>query len=379
MVSGFYTCHNTGRASTNDQNVIALHLSGFDRLKLLNKREFEIIEFLKKNKEVSSREIYEGSSTSISYATIKRLLSKLMDENLLTKKGQGKSTKYLISPTYEILYPIDIVKYFEKEIDERDIMESFNLQLIPDTLKNCSVFSSSELEQLNLLQQKFRKNVVQLSETEYKKELERLAIDLCWKSSQIEGNTYSLLETERLLKEKETASGKTKEEAIMLLNHKEALDFIIGTPDYLIPLSVAKIENIHSLLTKDLGVDKNIRQRRVGISGTNYRPLDNEFQTSEALENMCELVNFKENVFGKALLILVLISYIQPFFDGNKRTARIVSNAVLMKHNYCPVSFRTVDSVTYKKAMLLFYEQNNISSFREIFIDQFKFAVNTYF
>lgn len=346
---------------------------------MIDKRELEIIEFIKKNQEVSSSDIFESLSTSISYATVKRILSKLIDENLLTKKGQGKSTKYLISPTYELLRPVDIDKYYEKEIDERDIKTTFNLLLIPETLKKCSVFTSNDLDQLDLLQNEFKKNISQLSETEYKKELERLAIDLSWKSSQIEGNTYSLLETERLLKEKETASGKTKEEAIMLLNHKEAIDFIIENPDYLIPLSVPKIEDIHSLLTKELGVDKNIRKRRVGISGTNYRPLDNEFQISEALSNMCELVNSKVNVFEKALLLLVLISYIQPFADGNKRTARIVSNAILMNHKYCPISFRTVDSVEYKKAMLLFYEQNNISGFKEIFIDQFKFAVNTYF
>ena len=346
---------------------------------MIDKRELEIIEFIKKNQEVSSSEIFDSLSTSISYATVKRLLSKLIDENLLTKKGQGKSTKYLISPTYEILYPVDIEKYYEMEIDERAIKESFNLQLISETLKKCSIFTLNELEQLSLLQKKFEKNISQLSEIEYKKELERLAIDLSWKSSQIEGNTYSLLETERLLKEKETASGKTKEEAVMLLNHKETIDFIVENPDYLIPLSVPKIEDIHSLLTKELGVDKSIRKRRVGISGTNYRPLDNEFQISEALSNMCELVNSKENIFEKALLLLVLISYIQPFVDGNKRTARIVSNAILMNHKYCPISFRTVDSVEYKKAMLLFYEQNNISSFKEIFIDQFKFAVNTYF
>lgn len=346
---------------------------------MIDKRELEIIELIKKNQEVSSSEIFDSLSTSISYATVKRLLSKLIDENLLTKKGRGKSTKYLISPTYEILYPVDIDKYFEKEIDERVIKESFNLQLISETLKVCSVFTSNELEQLSLLQKKFEKNISQLSEIEYKKELERLAIDLSWKSSQIEGNTYSLLETERLFKEKETASGKTKEEAVMLLNHKEAIDFIVENPDYLIPLSVSKIEDIHSLLIKELGVDKNIRKGRIGISGTNYRPLDNEFQISEALSNMCELVNSKENIFEKALLLLVLISYIQPFADGNKRTARIVSNAILMNYKYCPISFRTVDSVEYKKAMLLFYEQNNISSFKEIFIDQFKFAVNTYF
>lgn len=346
---------------------------------MIDKLELEIIEIIKKNQDFSSRDIFESISTPASYATVKRILSRLIDEKFLMKKGQGKATKYLISPTYEILYPVDIEKYYEKEIDERQIKESFNLNLIPEILNRCSLFTDSELQQLNLLQKKFETNISQLSEIEYKKEFERLAIDLSWKSSQIEGNTYSLLETEKLLKEKETAAGKTKEEAIMLLNHKDAIDFIIENPDYLIPLSVSKIEDIHSILTKELGVDKGLRRRRVGISGTNYRPLDNEFQILEALSNMCNLVNSKENVFEKALLLLALISYIQPFVDGNKRTARIVSNAILMNHRYCPISFRTVDSVEYKKAMLLFYEQNNISSFKEIFIDQFEFAVNTYF
>jgi len=94
---------------------------------------------------------------------------------------------------------------------------------------------------------------------------------------------------------------------------------------------------------------------------------------------MCKLVNDKKNVFEKVLLLLVLISYIQPFSDGNKRTVRIVSNAILIHNNYCPISFRTVDSIEYKKAMLLFYEQNNVSAIKEIFIEQFEFAVNTYF
>lgn len=346
---------------------------------MTDKREIEIIDFLKKNPEISSKELFEGVSASVSYATVKRILSKLADENLVTKKGQGKSTKYLISPCYEVLFPMEPQQYFEKEIDERKIREAFNFQLITETLNECRLFTLDEISQLELLQKKFKNNIEQLSEIEYKKELERLAIDLSWKSSQIEGNTYSLLETEKLLKDKETASGKTKEEAVMLLNHKEAIDFIIENPDYLIPLSVSKIENIHSILIKELGVEKNIRKRRVGISGTNYRPLDNEFQILEALTAMCELVNAKKNIFEKALLLLVLISYIQPFVDGNKRTARIVSNAVLLNHNYCPISFRTVDSIEYKKAMLLFYEQNNISSFKEIFKAQFKFAVNTYF
>ena len=87
----------------------------------------------------------------------------------------------------------------------------------------------------------------------------------------------------------------------------------------------------------------------------------------------------KSNVFEKALLTLVLLSYIQAFTDGNKRTARITSNAVLIANGYCPLSFRSVDSIDYKKAMLIFYEQNNIYAFKQIFIQQYRFAVKEYF
>jgi Fic family protein len=341
-------------------------------------RQIEILNFIQNHANCSSSEIHKEFETSISYATVKRILSQLLTEKYIISEGKGKGTRYFISPSYELLYSIDLDSYYKKEIDERHIKEDFNLDIF-ELLDKSELLNENELSKLTDLQKKYTENISQLSDFEYKKELERLAIDLSWKSSQIEGNTYSLLETERLLKDKETAAGKTKEEAIMLLNHKDALDFIVENPDYLIPLKMSKVVDIHSLLIKELAVDKNLRKRRVGISGTNYRPLDNEFQIREALESTCKLVNRKENVFEKALLILVLISYIQPFMDGNKRTARIVSNAILMNYKHCPISFRTVDSVDYKKAMLLFYEKNNISRFKEIFINQFEFAVKTYF
>lgn len=346
---------------------------------MIETRKQQIIDFIEKASECTSKEIFESHIISASYATIKRLLVELISENYISTKGQGKGTKYIISTVYQVLQPIDMEQYYKQEIDERKIKVEFDFEIIREVLaKNC-IYNQKELSKLNELQKSFLNNISQLSETEYKKEFERLAIDLSWKSSQIEGNTYSLLETEKLLKDKETAAGKTKEEAIMLLNHKDALDFIIDNPDYLYPLSISKIEDIHSILVKELAVERNLRKRRIGISGTNYRPLDNEFQISEALQNTCLLINNKENIFEKALLALVLISYIQPFMDGNKRTARIVSNAILMNEKHCPLSFRTVDSIEYKKAMLLFYEQNNISNFKEIFINQFEFAVNTYF
>lgn len=338
-----------------------------------------IIDLLKSKPSLSSKEIHNQLPASLSYATLKRMLQKLIAEDLIIVSGQGKATKYQLNAAYDLLYPINPDTYFEKEIDERKVRDGFNHLLLSSTLPSVKLFTEEELKQLITLQKKYTDNSSKLSQAEYNKELERLAIDLSWKSSQIEGNTYSLLETEHLLKEKQTAAGKTKDEAIMLLNHKAALDFIIGNPNYIHPLSISVIEDIHSILIKDLEVDRNIRKRRVGISGTNYKPLDNEFQIKEALQDMCTLVNEQENIFTKALLLLLLISYIQPFTDGNKRTARIISNAVLIHNKYCPISFRTADSIEYKKAMLIFYEQNNITAFKKIFINQFEFAVNTYF
>ncbi len=336
-------------------------------------------DYVKAHPQSSSTEIFEGIGQIAAYATVRRDLAKLVNDGVLLLVGKGKSSRYMLSPAYELFQPIDLNAYFGKEIDERQIHESYNFDLIEKTLTGVPLFTRSEITYLDARQKVFAENLSKLSAAQYRKEMERLGVDLSWKSSQIEGNTYSLLETERLLLEKETAAGKSKDEAVMLLNHKDALDFILDNPDYLSELTVAKIETIHSILVKELAVDRNIRTRRVGITGTNYRPLDNEFQIREALEQTCRLINDKTCVFEKALLILLLISYIQPFNDGNKRTARIVGNAMLIANGYCPLSFRTVDSIDYKKAMLLFYERNNISAFKQIFIEQFAFAVDTYF
>lgn len=341
--------------------------------------EIEILQYLHYHPLSSRAEIESGVTNPPSPATVKRLLTDAVRKGRIEVSGRGPATRYRLTPQAHVTMPLDLSTYFEQDIDQRQVQESFNFELIRDILPHVALFTAEELETLHQGQQQFRAHLAEMSDAAYRKEMERLGIDLSWKSSQIEGNTYSLLETERLLREKQTAQGKTKEEAIMLLNHKDALDFILDVPDYLKEISVARIEEIHALLTKELGLERGIRYRRVGITGTNYRPLDSEFQIREALEDTCTLINAKEDVFEKALLALVLLSYIQAFTDGNKRTARIVSNGILIAYGYCPISFRTVDSIDYKKAMLMFYEQNNIAAFKQIFIEQFLFAVKTYF
>jgi Fic family protein len=126
-------------------------------------------------------------------------------------------------------------------------------------------------------------------------------------------------------------------------------------------------------------VTKNLRKTLVGITGTNYKPLDNEFQIKEALEKTCEIVNEKQGAFEKVVTLILLIAYIQPFVDGNKRTSRLSGNAILRSFDSCPLSYRSMDEIEYKKSILLFYEQNNLLYFKELFLKQFKFAVENYF
>lgn len=339
----------------------------------------QILAILSRQSNLTTTEIHSQVNARKSSRTVKRVLDELVAKKLVDRVGAYRGTKYSLGKSYSILHSIDVDDYFEQDIDERQIRDTFNHELLRKGLYEIDIFTQAENDHLRQLQHQYQNNIAALSTAEYQKEIERLAIDLSWKSSQIEGNTYTLLETERLLKEKQTAAGKTKDDAVMLLNHKEAIDFVVDSPAYLQQLSVRKIEDIHSILTKELGINRNLRMRRVGITGTNYRPLDNQYQIREAFEDMCKLINFKANVFEKALIALVLISYIQGFIDGNKRTARITGNAILIANKHCPISFRTVSSIDYKKAMLVFYEQNNITAFKRIFIDQFEFAVKTYF
>ena len=338
-----------------------------------------ILQYLHYHPLSSRGDITAGTAFKGSDATLKRVIAAGIKAGDIVAEGKARATRYRLSPQAQLLMPLNLDTYFAFEVDERQVHSSYNFELINGLLAETRLFSDKELAHLDALQDEFRQHVNELTDNEYRKEMERLGIDLSWKSSQIEGNTYTLLETERLLRESKTAEGKSKEEAVMLLNHKDALSFVLDNPDYLQELTVSHIEDIHQLLTKDLSIDKGLRRHRVGITGTNYHPLDNEFQIREAMREACELINSKSNIFEKALLTLVLLSYIQPFSDGNKRTARITSNAILIANDYCPLSFRSVDSIDYKKAMLIFYEQNNLYAFKQIFIEQFEFAVKEYF
>ena len=249
-----------------------------------------------------------------------------------------------------------------------------------DSLRN--LFSDEELSLLNFLTGKYQKNIEFLkkeSPTILKKEYERLIIELSWMSSKIEGNTYTLLETETLIKDSQQIYGHKIQEAFMILNHKETIEYIRNNSQSFKKIMLSDIEDVHRLLTKELGISKAMRNIPVGIIGTDYRPLDNQHQIREAMEKTIHLVNKEQNVFSKTLIVMLLIAYIQPFEDGNKRTSRLMGNAILSAYNHCPLSYRSVNETKYKEALIMFYERNNFDNFKEIFIEQYQFAVENYF
>lgn len=343
-------------------------------------RQNAILSFIEANENVSIGQVFEYIQESfgkITRVTVSRDLEKLLDFQLIKRKGESKRTAtYQLSPKYSILKKVNVEKYFSQNPDQRRIKDKFNFDIFSQ-LKD--IFTDTEKKNLSKLNEIYREKIKKATPDALRKEIERLNIDFSWKSSELEGNTYSLLETEQLIKNQKEATGRSKEEAIMILNHKKALDYINDNKNDFKVISVSKIENIHSLVVDDLNVTKGLRKTLVGITGTNYKPLDNEYQIREALEKVCQKVNETEDVFEKAIILILLIAYIQPFVDGNKRTSRLAGNAILQSFDSCPLSYRSMDDVEYKKAVLLFYEQNNIPYFKELFLKQFEFAVENYF
>jgi len=346
----------------------------------LTKRQLNILNFIKERSSAGNKEIKEflkKEADEVSRVTVLRDIEKLLSENLISKNGAGRSVRYKEAVIGSALQYIDVEKYFANAPDERSVaFERFNFDVFK-TLKH--IFSDEELSELNKLNEEYRNRVKRMNKPALSREFERLTIELSWKSSHIEGNTYSLIDTEVLIKDKKEARGHKREEAVMILNHKTAFDYVLDKKSNFKNISTSKIENIQRLLVEDMGVGFGIRKNPVGIIGTRYMPLDNEHQIKEAMDRAVKLVNKTKDPFSKAILSAALISYIQPFEDGNKRTARIAADAILLAHDICPLSYRSIDESDYKKSVILFYEQNNIRFFKELFAGQFRFAVKNYF
>lgn len=349
----------------------------------LNERQQKIIKYIESSESsatIANLDNIFGKEFSVGRRTILRDVQELVEYGLLEESGRGRNIAYKLSKIYLNKKQIDVAEYFSKNFATRDAKSHFDdgvFDLLTD-----NIFTKSELEKMTNLDEEYKKSVNKLKKTSpaiLRRELERLIIELSWKSSEIEGNTYTLLETEALLKEHRIAEGKDKMEAKMILNHKKALDTILENPAFFEEINVDKIKKIHNILINDMDIKQGFRNHQVGIIGTLYRPPGNEKKISELMKRLVNIAQKLENKFARAFVLLIMIAYIQPFEDGNKRTSRIMANAVLYAGGISMLSYRNVDAVEYKKAMLLFYEQNNITYIKQIFIEQLEFAVRNYF
>lgn len=348
-----------------------------DTIKKMSKnRKNQILEIIRNNKGISSSQLLIEIKEKVSLITIKRDLQNLVKSGYISKIGAGRSMGYEITFLGMIQNPLEAREYCSIEQDKRTKEAVYNFGI--SEISKIEVFTKEENSLLEESTKKYIQNKKNISETVHKKELERFIIELSWKSSQIEGNTYSLLDTERLLKDGVFSSKNTKEEALMIINHKKAFDFVQKNLGLSKKIDTAFIEEVHKILVKDLNVKYGLRKGVVRITGSNYLPLGTVYQITDEIQKMCNSINNASSPYEKGIIALTLLSYIQPFEDGNKRTARLVANAVLLANELAPLSYRNVDEVLYKEAMLTFYETNSIYSIKKIFIEQYLFSCKNY-
>jgi Fic/DOC family len=340
---------------------------------MINKKQL-ILNQLIENRKLNA--VALATNLEIPLRTIQRELAELKTDNLISVIGAGQSTTYSMS-TKGLLFTMLDSKLLDDRRFENMYLCFFNDEIF-DALLSFDIFESDN-SKLALLASKYHKKIRSTNDFLKKRELERLIVEFSWKSSMIEGNTYSLLETEELLYNNNFLGTKhSKEETQMILNHKEAFEFLIANPDYFKVLTKKKIIELHTLLTRDMDIPHGFRKSGVGITGSLFKPLDNQHQIEEMIERTCNLIN-KKSPYEKAFLIGLLISYIQPFDDGNKRTSRILSNAILNAYDLPMLSFRSIKVEDYKTAILAFYEFNSIPLYKKIFINQIEYFVDHYF
>jgi len=203
--------------------------------------------------------------------------------------------------------------------------------------------------------------------------LGRLLIDLSWASSKLEGNTYTRLDTQRLIEQGEAAAGRDARETQMILNHKRAIEYLVDGADE-IGYDIHTFQNLHALLSENLladpGAGGKLRERIVDISGTVFRPLAIPQQIDGFFRVVLDKAAAIGDPFEQAFFLMVQIPYLQPFEDVNKRVSRLGANIPLLKHNLCPLSFVEVPERAYVEGTLAVYERNKV----ELLVDVFAWA-----
>ena len=302
-----------------------------------------------------------------------RELKRLVELRYVQPSGLARATIYAITDQARTLVLWDAEEYLAEEPDKRHARYT---SLEPELFKTFKGIIGQPPVIIESAARKRRKIGDSMTA---RKDLERFVIELSWKSSKIEGNTYTLLDTERLIKEAQEAPGHPKSEAVMILNHKRAFEYIWTNQKTFRELTKRDIEEVHELLVQGLGVPVGLREHPVGITGTVYIPPASKVEIASYLRDIINTVNDIDHPIEKAMACLALLPYLQAFADGNKRTSRLVADAVLLAYDYPPLSYRSVDEQAYKGALILFYEQGSLANFRELYLKQLEESALSYF
>ncbi len=295
--------------------------------------------------------------TNVDVRSIQRSLQRLVELGVIKRNGTNH-------PTYEVLYENLITfRIADKFIEDESRPESTLNFTFFDWLQR---IPEDELQAI-LLPNDQSINDLHTDIPMTAKELEYLTVELSWKSSALEGNTYTLLDTQLLLLEGVKAKNRTEFETQMILNHKNAIAFIIENKSlFKKDIVFSTIEELHRIVGYNLGIEPGIRKRIVKISASNYTPITNPHQLREYIDTILTTISAINSPTLRALLALALVPYLQAFEDGNKRTGRMLANAILIHSISKGFSLRKVSARQLALAYLSFYEFNSLAALSKI-------------
>lgn len=343
-------------------------------------QQIEAILELLQEKGLSIEQIEENLNFSIERRTLQRRLKELKESNRLLTKGEARSTRYFPKvkkyedEASEDLIPLSIEgKKILKLISLSEIQRipvGYNKQFLENYLPNIDSYLSPKEKEI-LLEIGKTQGDNQAAGTYARQILNRLLIDLSWNSSRLEGNTYSLLDTELLIHDGKPADDKSAKETQMILNHKDAIEFLVDESDE-IGFNRYTILNLHALLSNNLlpnpSASGRLREFGVGITNSVFTPLEIPQLISEYFDLILSKVNQIKDPFEQAFFILVHFPYLQPFDDVNKRVSRLAANIPFNRKNLSPLSFIDVPEDYYIKGMLAVYELNRTDLLKDVFI-----------
>jgi len=340
-------------------------------------------------------EIKQATELDIELRTLQRRLAEMAKQGIIIKTGHKRSTKWLsakngISETnlYENaqndLIPLtvksrEIISSLSKPLQQRQPI-GYNIEFLRSYKPNLDAYLSAA-DKMKLLQIGNTGKPDFPAGTYAKQILQRFMIDLSWNSSRLEGNTYSLLDTERLISQGKSADDKSAMDAQMILNHKDAIEFLVQSPDN-IGFNRYTILNLHAMLSNNLLPDPaasgRLRTIGVGIGKSVFTPLIIPQQIEEMFETILSKTNEIKDPFEQAFFIMVQLPYLQAFDDVNKRVSRLAANIPLIKFNYSPITFIDVPKDLYTLGLLGVYELNNYTLLKDVFVWAYERSASRY-